>query len=179
MKLTELSINGAFLIDNFRFSDHRGEFVKVFNHEVFKSQGILETDFREVYYSKSKKGVIRGMHFQAPPADHAKLVFLLSGRVRDVLLDLRTNGGVYGAHLAIDLQADQNAIYIPRGIAHGFRALEDDSVMLYCQTTGYHRGCDSGIHYNSFGCDWGGTTDPVISDRDTEFVSFQDFNSPF
>lgn len=178
MKITELEIKGIYLIECFFHEDERGKFIKTFNFELFKNNEIDDLNFREIYYSVSKKNTIRGMHFQTPPFDHSKLVYLTNGTVDDVVLDLRKNEGSYGKFLKIELNAFKEALYIPSGCAHGFKALQDETVMVYNQTSEYNSSADSGILYSSFGYNWD-VDKPIISKRDYAFQPFDLFTSPF
>jgi len=178
MQLNELEIPGVFLIDNFVHEDKRGLFVKTFNKNKFLSYNILLEEFREIYYSISHKNTIRGMHFQTPPSAHAKLIYLVSGSVTDVLLDLRKQSLFYGKFYEVELIAHRNALYIPVGIAHGFKVHEDNTIMVYNQTTEYDPENDKGIHYASFNYDWN-INEPILSERDRSFINLNDFKSPF
>lgn len=178
MKITELEIKGLYLIECFFHEDERGKFIKTFNFELFRTYGISDINIREIYYSVSKKNTIRGMHFQTSPFDHSKIIYLTSGAVDDVILDLRINSGNYGKFLKIRMNAYKEALYIPSGCAHGFKALQDETVMVYNQTSEYNSSSDSGILYNSFGYDWQ-VDNPIISKRDLSFQPFNLFKSPF
>ena len=118
------------------------------------------------------------MHFQCPPMDHAKLIYLTSGKITDVLLDLRRSSKSYKQHIVIDLSAYNNALYIPPGIAHGFLSKEDNTIVVYNQSSVYSKEHDDGILWNSFGYEWG-VGQPILSDRDKSFISFNKFKSPF
>jgi dTDP-4-dehydrorhamnose 3,5-epimerase len=158
--------------------DLRGKFVKVFHKEFFLQTGI-ETDFVEEYYSVSRKGVIRGMHFQLPPQAHAKLVYCIKGKVLDVILDLRKGSPAYGNYEVINMDADKaNCVYIPKGLAHGFYAICDDTVMIYKVSTIYSPAHDAGILWNSFGMDWP-INNPILSPRDQTFPPLSVFQTPF
>lgn len=147
-----------------RFEDQRGSFVKTYHRDVWARFGI-EFQMAEEFYSTSRKGVIRGMHFQAPPHAHDKMVFCLSGGVRDVLLDLRP-GPNYGRVVECSLTAENRRIlFIPAGIAHGFQATEDDSLLVYKTSTVHSPQSDSGIRFDSFEFDWG-RGEQIISLRD-------------
>lgn len=166
------------LLDMPCFSDLRGQFVKTFNDTAFKERGI---DFvtRESYFSVSAKDVIRGMHFHVPPHEHDKIVFCPHGAILDVLVDLRKGEGSYGqVYSALLSAANHKAFFIPRGFAHGFRSLEEQSVTYYLVSGEYVAAADGGIAYDSIGFDWACTL-PVISDRDRQFPSLADFDSPF
>jgi dTDP-4-dehydrorhamnose 3,5-epimerase/CDP-3, 6-dideoxy-D-glycero-D-glycero-4-hexulose-5-epimerase len=171
-------IAGLFLLSNSLFYDERGCFKKVFSKDIFAELS-LNTDFAELYYSINKRNVIRGMHFQTPPMDHVKMVYVISGKIHDVCLDLRRNSKTFGKCFDCMLSGDDRKyLYIPRGIAHGFACLEDNTVVHYAQTTGYSSIHDSGIHYDSFGFDWG-IQNPILSDRDKSFPSLANFNTEF
>jgi dTDP-4-dehydrorhamnose 3,5-epimerase len=178
MKFHATSLEGLFLIEPFFHTDDRGTFVKTFHADDFAKQG-LESEFRENYYSSSKRGTIRGMHFQTPPHDHAKLVFAMAGEVLDVVVDLRKASQTYGKYASFSLSAaNRNMLYIPRGMAHGFCAQTDDATMLYFTGTVHNKEHDAGILYNSFGFNWP-VHDPTMSDRDKSFPELKDFDSPF
>lgn len=177
MQFTEELLPGTWLVRLKRFEDMRGSFIKTYAHSVFQAAG---TPFETVeeFYSVSKKDVVRGMHFQVPPHDHIKLVYCPVGSVLDVLLDLRP-GVDYGRSVSVVLsEAEPAALVIPKGIAHGFRSLQDGSLMVYKTSTEHTPSHDAGIRWDSFGHDWGIDT-PIISDRDQQHPSFADFDTPF
>lgn len=173
-----LELEGLRLIHNFNNEDLRGEFIKVYSEEVFQHHR-LPFEVKETYYSISKKNVIRGMHFQTPPCEHEKLVHVIKGSVLDVVLDLRKESNTYGQYISVYLdEKEKKALYIPKGFAHGFKSLEDDTVMLYQVSFGYVPECDKGIRWNSFGFDWK-TDNPIVSKRDNDLCKFENFNSMF
>jgi len=160
------------------FKDERGTFVKTFHEGVFKKNS-LETNFAEEYYSFSCKGVLRGLHFQLPPVEHVKLVYCVSGKVLDAVVDLRVGSPTYGEFETFELSAEKaNMIYIPKGLAHGFYVLSESAIMMYKVTTVYSPEHDTGILWNSVGIPWPDEK-PIISKRDSEFIAFKDFKSPF
>jgi len=168
---------GCHLLETKRFEDHRGDFVKTFHASDFVTLG-LPSSWREEFYSTSRKNVLRGMHFQTPPFHHDKLVYCIRGRVLDVVVDLR-HGTNFGVAAAVELSAENHRVlYIPKGIAHGFLALEDDSMMVYKTTAEHEPAHDAGILWNSFGFEWP-VNAPVISSRDEGFPSLNQFSSPF
>ena len=153
-------------------------FVKTFHAERFTERG-LPVDWREEYYSKSVKGVIRGMHFQTPPHDHEKLVYCMQGQVLDVVVDLRKHSPSFGKHVAIQLDAERgHGLLIPKGMAHGFLALTDTVLMAYKVTTVYAPANDAGIRWDSLGVNWG-VDQPIVSTRDRAHPPLADFVSPF
>lgn len=160
------------------FDDARGRFVKVHHEQAFAQLG-LETAFAEQYYSVSRKGVLRGMHFQLPPMDHVKMVYCVRGEVLDAVVDLRVGSPTYGQHALFRLSAAQaNSIYIPKGLAHGFLTLSDDAIMVYNVTTTYSAEHDSGVLWNSTGIGWP-VDAPIMSERDKSFPALDRFVSPF
>jgi dTDP-4-dehydrorhamnose 3,5-epimerase/CDP-3, 6-dideoxy-D-glycero-D-glycero-4-hexulose-5-epimerase len=119
------------------------------------------------------------MHFQIPPEDHIKIVYVIAGEVLDVCLDLRSNSQSFGEFFSLKLSGeDSSYLYIPKGIAHGFASLQNDTVIHYIQTSCYSQSYDCGIKYDSFGFDWP-VKNPILSDRDRAFPKFNDWNTPF
>ena len=178
MNLISTNIKGLYILENPIIKDERGFFHKPFNFDVFRETG-LDTDFHEFYYSVSKKDVIRGMHFQIPPYEHTKLVYVSSGKILDVVLDIRKKSETFGQCFSVELTPEAGKyMYIPKGCAHGFLSLEDDSIVNYAQTTGYSKECDKGILYNSFGFNWN-IQDEIVSARDKSFPELSEFKSPF
>lgn len=171
MTFEELPLSGLILINSFNSSDERGTFVKNFHKEQLTTK-VGNFDFRELFYSESKKNVIRGMHFQRPPHDHAKLVFPMSGSLLDVVVDIRSNSNTYGKYHAQKLDYNENqALFIPTGFAHGFLSLEDNTKMIYCVSKEHSPNYDDGIKWNSFGYNWP-CKNPIVSSRDNSFNSF-------
>lgn len=178
MNITSTEFQGVYLIENFCQYDIRGNFVKLYQQDVFREMG-LDVELQEIYYSTSHRDVIRGMHFQLPPYEHDKIVHVIRGAVTDVLVDLRKSSPHYKKVLEIQLTGNTSqSVFIPKGIAHGFRCLENDTVMLYQVTSGYSPSHDTGIAWNSIGYDWN-VAEPVISERDANFISLKEFDSPF
>jgi dTDP-4-dehydrorhamnose 3,5-epimerase len=160
------------------FQDQRGVFVKTFHQEEFAKLG-LTINFAEEFYSFSNSGVLRGLHFQAPPHDHLKLVYCLQGKAFDVAVDLRSGSPTYGQCATFELDPKKGSmIYIPSGLAHGFYALEDNTLMAYKATTVYSPECDTGIRWDSVGIAWP-NSNPVVSERDCKFDKFDEFETPF
>ena len=178
MTFKTLDLEGVYLIENFNSIDDRGLFVKTFHKNEFCKMG-LNFEIRESYYSNNKKDVIRGMHFQMPPHDHEKLVYVTSGSIKDVVIDLRKESPTYCNYIDIELSAEnKNSIFIPKGMAHGFNSLEDDTTTIYNVATEYSPENDSGIRFDSFGYDWE-VTKPIASSRDKSFLTLDKFSSPF
>ena len=176
----ELELSGAYLIKPFFASDDRGGFVKDYNVDIFNNNGI-EHDLKEVFYTISKKGVIRAIHFQLVK-QQAKLVRCISGHVYDVIVDLRPNSKTFGKWLGFDLTGENmNELYIPPFFGHGYLVLEDSVVSYKCAEVFYAEG-DSGIMYNdkSINVSWpfnliGGEKNLIISEKDLNLMSFHDY----
>jgi dTDP-4-dehydrorhamnose 3,5-epimerase len=178
MQLIPTSLPGTFEIKPFFAKDERGTFVKTFHAEHFATAG-LALEWREEFYSISRKGVIRGMHFQTPPHDHEKLVYCMQGRVLDVVVDLRKKSPTFGRHIALELDSLKgHGLLVPKGMAHGFLALTQDVIMAYKVTTAYSPESDAGIRWDSIGVDWK-VDEPTISARDRRHPTFAMFESPF
>lgn len=178
MEVEDTGLPGCFLVRPRVITDNRGSFVKTFHAPDFEALS-LRTDWKEEYCSSSRVGVVRGMHFQLPPADHAKLVYCVGGEVLDVVLDLRHGSPTQGQHRSFTLSAENGmGLYIPTGCAHGFVATRSPSAMYYKVTSVHSPDHDSGIAWNSFGFDWP-TEAPVISDRDRRHLPLPEFETPF
>lgn len=178
IQFTESKLPGCYVVQFPVFDDYRGHFVKTIQRSVFEAHG-LEGDFRECFYSTSFDGVLRGMHFQTPPSDHAKLVYCTVGAIYDVALDLRVGSPTYGKHEVYELSSGaSNAVYLPRGIAHGFVVRQGPAVMVYHVTSEHVPSDDQGVRWDSFGAVWPVET-PIVSERDRGFTALADFVSPF
>ncbi|NTV78476.1 MAG: dTDP-4-keto-6-deoxy-D-glucose epimerase, partial [Clostridiales bacterium] len=133
----------------------------------------------EIYYSTSQKDVIRGMHFQLPPSEHDKIIHVIRGSIVDVILDLRKASVTYKKVYSIKLDScNPVSIYIPKGCAHGFRSLENDTMVIYEVSSGYDPDKDMGIAFDSIGYNWE-VESPIMSERDCAFQRLEDFDSPF
>ena len=183
IQITNTRFEGLYILTPRIFPDERGGFIKIFHQESFAHLG-LESTFQECFFSYSHKGVLRGMHFQIPPHDCTKLVYVSSGKIEDVVLDIRKYSASFGEafHITLDSACAQ-CLYIPSGFAHGFLSLEEGSIVHYLQTKLYAPQSDSGILYDSFGFDWqkvasqAGIQELIISKRDREFERFsKDFS---
>jgi dTDP-4-dehydrorhamnose 3,5-epimerase len=177
-KLVPTTLLGCYEVRTKILSDDRGCFVKFFHLPEFHKLG-LETNFQEDYYSVSRAGVVRGLHFQRPEMDHAKLVFCVSGSVFDVVVDLRLNSLTYGKTYSIELSSSKaNSLYIPKGFAHGFAVTSGEATLVYKVSTVYSPTHDDGILWNSVDISWP-LDKPILSARDSSFVPFDKFISPF
>lgn len=178
MQIVDTKISGLKILEPKIFEDGRGKFIKTFNNNFFKEHN-LNIEIKETYFSISHKDVIRGMHFQTPPFDHVKIVYVPYGKIIDVVLDIRKNSPTFGKYFSIELSSKNGKVLIiPKGLAHGFKSLEDNTNVTYMQTSCYTPNSDSGIKFDSFGFDWDCKT-PKLSNRDKLFLSLKDFETPF
>lgn len=167
MNVQETGIAGLLVIEPQVFSDERGFFLETYSRDRYREVGISE-EFVQDNLSSSRSGVLRGLHYQAPPFAQGKLVSVLRGRVLDVALDIRQGSPTYGQHAAVELSAaNHRQFWIPAGFAHGFVALEDDTVFAYKCTAPYSKDHDRGIRWNdpAVGIKWG-VNDPIVSAKD-------------
>ncbi len=175
---TELALPGLFLVKAPRHADYRGYLTKIFHKPSFDERGFTAA-FTESYYSVSHLNVLRGLHFQIPPYDHDKCVTCITGQAQDVVLDLRRSSATYGRHVVIPLSSeDPTMVFIPRGMAHGFLSLAENTMLFYNVTSVFEPTADRGILWNSAGIEWQAAS-PVISERDMAFPALADFESPF
>jgi dTDP-4-dehydrorhamnose 3,5-epimerase len=174
MIIKDTNIADVKLIEQFRHKDHRGAFVKTFHHTDFANAGI-DFDVKESFYSTSAQHVLRGMHFHKSPAEHAKIVFCTAGSIQDVALDIRIDSPTFGQYVTANLSFENNnALYIPKGFAHGFLTLSETATTFYLVDGEYNQASDDGILYNSFGMNW--DSDNVITnDRDLGFTSLEEY----
>lgn len=171
---TPLKLEGAFLIENFSVGDNRGGFTKCFEKDIYEKAGI-SFQLNETFASTSAKNVIRGLHFQLNQPQ-AKLVSVVHGKVWDVIVDIRPESKTFGKWVSAELSAENHkALYVPRGFAHGFAALEDDTIMLYQCDGAYNKETDTGIRFDDpeIGITWPVDESVAIhSERDMELMSF-------
>ena len=174
-------IEGLTLIHPHVFEDERGYFIKDFERNFYAENG-LPVDFLETNESKSKKGTIRGLHFQQR-FSQGKLIRVIKGAVYDVAVDLRFGSPTFGKWMGFEFsEYNHNILYIPDGFAHGFLALEDDSIFSYKCTNKYAPEFDSGIRFNDpeIGVEWpvervGGWENVITSAKDAKLQLFKEF----
>ena len=180
MNVTKINtdISGCFELISTSFNDERGSFLKIYQKDYFDKLQLC-SEWVEQYYTTSHYGVLRGMHFQSPPYDMAKLVYCIDGDVLDVIVDLRLNSDTYGHFAEINLSAaKKNMIYMPSGIAHGFLTMSKSATLVYNVSSQYISSHDLGIKWDSFGFNWP-LTPSQVSQRDLAFPDLINFSSPF
>ena len=139
MEIIKTPLEGLLIVKPDVFEDDRGYFFESYNRNAFLAQGIA-VDFVQDNESRSKKGVLRGLHFQNPPHAQGKLVRVMRGSVLDVAVDIRKKSPTYGKWSSIMLSGQNKWMYwIPAGFAHGFLTLEDDTIFFYKCTQGYNK----------------------------------------
>ncbi len=181
MVLTKCKINGLFIIEPKVFEDSRGVFFETFNEKKFKEEIGIEFNFVQDNESISKKNVLRGLHFQLPPFSQGKLVRVVSGRALDVAVDIRKTSPTFGQHQLVELSAEnKKQFWIPPGFAHGFVALEENTIFNYKCTNYYSPVSERTIQWNDplLNIDWE-VSQPIISEKDQKGLDFATFVSEF
>jgi dTDP-4-dehydrorhamnose 3,5-epimerase len=182
MNFIETKISDVIIIEPTVFGDTRGYFLESYNKKKFE-EVVGKTSFIQDNESKSSKGVLRGLHFQKPPFEQAKLVRCIEGEVLDVAVDIRKNSKTYGQHVAILLSGEnKRQLFVPRGFAHGFLVLSDTATFAYKVDNTYAPEFDSGIRWNDkeLNIQWGlEESEVLVSAKDAELPFFLEFDSPF
>jgi dTDP-4-dehydrorhamnose 3,5-epimerase len=178
MNVVKTTIDGLVILEPQVFYDDRGFFMETYNAEVFARLG-LPTNFQQDNFSFSKRGVLRGLHFQLPPKAMSKLVRCQRGRIWDVAVDLRRSSPTYMQSFGIELSGDQHKfLFIPEGFAHGFYALEDSEV-VYKSTQTYDKDLDANLAWNDPDLKIRWPLAPLLSARDQVAPGLKDLNLPF
>lgn len=182
MEVIKTDIEGPLIIEPKVFGDERGYFFESFSQREFDAK-VGELRFVQDNESCSRRGVMRGLHFQMPPFTQAKLVRCVRGAVLDVAVDIRRGSPTYGRHVAVELTEDNHRqFFVPKGFAHGFSVLSDVAVFQYKCDEFYHPEADAGISIldESLGIDWRiPLEEAVLSEKDTLHPLLSGFESPF
>jgi len=181
MEFVETSLKGAYLIKPKVFRDERGFFLEFLNEKIFAENGIDVKFVQDNHSLSAKNGTLRGLHFQLPPNAQAKLVRVMRGKVYDVIVDLRKDSETFGKWEGFELSGNNfQMLFIPRGFAHAFLTLEDNTEFLYKVDNFYAPESDSGIIWNDpdLAIDWP-VKEPILSKKDGKLQNFKNFNSPF
>lgn len=181
-KFTKTKIEGVYIIEPKVFGDNRGYFMETYNYEDFKEAG-LNMVFVQDNQSKSRKGVLRGLHFQRN-FPQGKLVRVVSGEVFDVAVDLRENSNTYGEYHGVILSAEnKKQFYVPEGFAHGFIVLSEEAEFVYKCTDFYHPEFEGGILWNDpdINIEWPleGIGEILLSEKDKNAKGFKESNIKF
>jgi len=175
LAIRNLSLKDAFVIEPFSFEDGRGPFHKTFTKEILKSAG-ASASFAEEFISSSKKGVIRGMHFQNGKFAQAKLITCLRGKIFDIIVDLRKSSQTFGKIETIELsEKNMLSLYVPAGFAHGYLSLEDNSQVIYRASAPHNPAEEGGIIYSdkTLNLPWP-KMNYTISEKDKKWPSFEE-----
>ncbi len=180
MEVIETKIKDLLIIKPRVFADARGYFFESYNETVFKQNGI-NANFVQDNQSLSNTGVLRGLHFQAPPFEQGKLVRVITGAVLDVAVDIRKNSPTYGEHVAMELtEENKTMFYIPPGFAHGFLTLRDNTIFSYKCTNVYNKASEGCVLWNDkdININWN-ISNPILSEKDLVGTPLKEFTSPF
>ncbi|WP_299533690.1 dTDP-4-dehydrorhamnose 3,5-epimerase [Ulvibacterium sp.] len=177
MKIIRTKLDGCFIVKPKTFIDYRGAFLESYHKDRFLETTGLDIDFVQDNLSFSKKGVLRGLHFQAGEFAQAKLIRVVKGEILDVIVDLRKESPTYGEHVKLKMIEEENrSVFIPKGMAHGFLALSDDVIFAYKCDRYYTPKAEKGIAFNDsvLGIDWEYPKDDIIlSEKDKNLPSFR------
>jgi dTDP-4-dehydrorhamnose 3,5-epimerase len=182
MKFVNTPIEGLVIIEPTVFEDDRGYFSEIYNKKKFE-KAIGNISFVQDNESKSSRGVLRGLHFQKPPFNQAKLVRCIEGRVMDVAVDIRKGSPTYGKHVAIELTGEnKRQLFVPRGFAHGFLVLSNTAIVSYKVDNSYAPTHDAGIRWDDslLNIQWGvNESEVLVSEKDAKLPFFSEFETPF
>ena len=177
MKITETKINGLLKFETLKFDDLRGSLIKPYSESFFSETRNINLDFKETWFTRSKKNVIRAMHMQVGDYPCEKLVSVIEGAVLDVVLDLRKNSETFGEWFEIELNStNTTALYIPKGCAHGYKVLKENTITMYMGTEVNVPKDDIGIRWDSFGYDWQ-IENPILSEKDQSLPLIEEYSS--
>ncbi|MFC4800018.1 dTDP-4-dehydrorhamnose 3,5-epimerase [Neobacillus sp. GCM10023253] len=175
MIFTETKLKGTFIIEVEPYYDERGSFVRTWCKKEFDDHGLnVEFVQSNLSYNK-KKGIVRGMHFQTPPYEEIKLVSCIKGEIYDVIIDLRPDSKTFKQWIAVRLsEENQKMLYVPKGFAHGFQTLQENTKVLYQMSEFYQPNYAEGVRFNdpSFNIDWP-IKDVIASNKDQSYRDFK------
>lgn len=179
MILEQTEINDVILLTPRVYKDERGYFMESYNQK--KVDKLIKDRFVQDNESISNKNVLRGLHLQLPPFEQAKLIRVIKGSILDVAVDLRKSSSTYGKHFKHLLNGEnKKQLYIPKGFAHGFLCLEDDTILNYKCSNYYHADSEQSIVWDDpdLAIDWG-ILDPILAEKDRLAENFATFENPF
>ena len=176
MEKIKTEINGLYVIQNKSHKDNRGLFQEMWNQIKMKDQKLI-ADFSQDNISTSKQNVLRGLHFQNYPHDQLKFIQVIKGKILDVAVDIRRKSSTFGKYFSIELSSiNQKGLWIPKGFAHGFAALEENTIVLYKCSGAYNPSEEYTIKWNdeNLNINWG-ISNPIISKKDQMGMSLRDY----
>lgn len=177
MKFTELSLNGAYIIEPNPFYDERGYFMRTYAEEIFEEHGLARKWVHENQSRSERKGIIRGLHFQFPPYSETKLIRVIRGSILDVFVDLRKDSATFGKWEAVELsEENKKMVFIPRGFAHGFCTMSDIAEIAYKVDNYYSKEHECGVIWNDKDLDikWK-ESNPFVSEKDSKNITLSEF----
>jgi len=175
MRFVETGLEGAVIVEPEPFIDTRGLFARTWCVREFEARGLRPHLVQSSVSFNTRRGTLRGMHYQAPPFAEVKLVRCTRGAILDVIIDLRPDSPTFTRHVAVHLTEDnRHALYIPEGFAHGFQTLDDDSEVFYQMSEFYMPDAARGVRWNdpAFGIEWP-LGQPIINERDATYPDFR------
>ena len=176
MEIKKTDFNGVLILQPKVLEDARGSFMESYRSEWFSGIKFIQDN-----EAISKKGVIRGLHFQRPPFAQSKLVRVICGRILDIIVDLRKSSDTHGQVFSIELSSENKTqLFVPKGFAHGYATLSDTATVLYKVDQYYNKNYDTGIHplSESLSIDWR-VSEVLLSEKDQQLIDFENFKSPF
>lgn len=183
MEIIKTAIEGVLIIEPKIWGDDRGYFFESYSARDFAAKTGLDITFVQDNESKSRYGVLRGLHFQNPPYTQSKLVRVINGRVLDVAVDIRKSSPTYGQYVSCELTAENHRqFFVPKGMAHGFVVLSEEAVFQYKCDEFYHPEAEGAIAWDDkeLGIQWPiPAADVVLSEKDKHHPLLKDFDSPF
>ena len=184
MQIEPLAIPDVKLVTPKKFGDHRGFFSETYSSRAFEAAGLRHAFVQDNHSLSATAGVLRGLHFQLPPAAQCKLVRVVRGAILDVAVDIRKGSPWYGRHVTAEISADNwRQVLVPAGFAHGFVTLEPNTEVIYKVDAFYSPEHDRGILWNdaALGIDWRLPADvtPTLSEKDAKHPTLAAFDSPF
>ncbi|ELR98321.1 dTDP-4-dehydrorhamnose 3,5-epimerase [Gloeocapsa sp. PCC 73106] len=181
MKINSLKLSGTYEISLEPRQDSRGYFMRTYDDNIFNQYQLVTNWVQENQSLSLKQGIIRGLHFQRPPHAETKLIRVLRGAILDVFVDLRRTSSTYGQWDSLELSEDNHKlVYIPKGFAHGFCTLSDQTLVSYKVDSCYQPDSEGGLLWNDPGLNivWS-VKIPQLSEKDLQWHSFKEFETPF
>ena len=181
MTVIKTDIDGVIIIEPTIHGDERGYFFESYNRQRFEQEAGISIEFVQDNESKSRRGVLRGLHYQRQPYAQSKLVRVVKGRVLDVAVDIRRDSDTFGRHVAVELSEDNHRqLFIPKGFAHGYVVLSDEAIFQYKCDEYYHPEAEGGIAWNDpkIGIDWGiAPNEVILSEKDKAHKNLSDIEA--
>ena len=183
MRIENTSIEGVLKITPSKFGDERGFFSEVFRRDLLESAGVTADWMQDNHAFSASRGVVRGLHFQAPPFAQAKLIRVVRGAIYDVAVDIRVGSTTYGRHVAVELSAANWAqLYVPAGFAHGYCTLSEDTEVTYKVSAPYNKQLEGGLLWSDpeLAINWPVSADSATcNERDGAWPTLRDLKAPF